>query len=126
MPPTNIELRYSSPRGLRELWAGFLLGPTAWFVHLSLSYFLAQTRCEDPSSLSFLLTTVIFGLVALTGTWFSWKNFDRTGREWPRGEDDGVLIRSRFLAIAGLLLSALSLLAIAGQTVPMLVLPPCS
>jgi len=126
MPLTDIERRYSSPRGVLELWAGFLLGPTAWFVHLSLSYFLAETRCEDPWNVTFLLASVVFGIVALTGGWFAWNNYDRTGREWPRGEEDGVLIRSRFLAIVGLLLSGLSLLAIAAQTIPMLVLTPCS
>jgi hypothetical protein len=126
MQQTDAEQRYTSPRGLAELWAGVVLAPLAWSAHLSISYFLAGVVCGSPWNLALLAVSVLLAGVALIGAWFAWRNYTATGREWPRGDRDGVLIRSRFLAVGGLLLTALSVLLIVVQTIPMLVLNPCS
>lgn len=126
MQTGNAERRYSSSRGLLELFTGVLLAPFAWALHLSVSYFLAEVRCDDHWNLSLLTASLLLGVVAAIGGWFAWRNYDFTGREWPRGDMDGVLVRSRFLAVGGLVLSALSLLLILAQTIPMLVLRACA
>jgi hypothetical protein len=126
MQQTDIEQRYTSPRGLAELWAGIVLAPLAWSVHLSVSYFLAGVVCHRPWNLALPAASILLAGVALIGARFAWRNYTATGREWPQGDLDGVLIRSRFLAVGGLLLSALSVLLIFAQTIPMLVLSPCS
>ena len=125
MHNTEAEQRYSSSKGILELFTGVLLAPLAWAAHLSISYFLAEVRCNDTWNIALFATTVVLGGVAAVGGWFAWRNYDGTGREWPSGNDDGVLVRSRFLAVGGLLLAGLSLLLIVAQTIPMLVLNPC-
>lgn len=120
-----LDQRYTSGRGLAELWTGFLLAPLAWALHLSVSYFLADVACEGGWLLLLPGASVLFGAAALAGAWFAWTGFQRTGREWPHGDDGGVVMRSRFLAVGGLLLSAISLLLIVAQTIPLLFLRPC-
>ena len=126
MQQTDLEQRYTSARGLAELWVGVALAPLAWSAHLSFSYFLAGVVCGNPWNLALLGASVLLGGVALVGARFAWRNCTATGREWPRGDLDGVIIRSRFLAVGGLLLAALSVLLIFVQTIPMLVLNPCA
>jgi hypothetical protein len=121
----EAEQRYSSSKGILELFTGLLLAPLAWAAHLGISYFLAEVRCNDNWNVALLATTVLLGGVAAAGAWFAWRNYNGTGREWPNADEDGVLVRSRFLAVGGLLLAGLSLLLIFAQTIPMLVLPPC-
>ena len=126
MDTAHVEQRFTSTRGLFELWAGFLLGPIAWAKHLAVSYFLAGVACDSRWNLWLLFTSVTFLAMTAVGAWLAWRSYNVTGREWPRGDADGVLIRSRFLAVGGLILSALSALLIVAQTIPMLVLPPCA
>lgn len=125
MQQTEAEQRYTSPRGLAELWAGVVLAPLAWSAHLLTSYVLAGVACGGSWNAALLAGSAVLAGVALTGAWFAWRNYTATGREWPRGDLDGVLIRSRLLAVGGLLLTAISLLLIVVQTIPMLVLKPC-
>ena len=124
-PIADADRRYTTRRCLIELGAGILLAPAAWALHLNVSYFVAAEFCGGGWNLLLLAETLVFLGVASAGFWFAWSNYRNTGREWPRGDLDGVLIRSRFLAVGGLLLSALSLLLIVAQTIPILILEPC-
>jgi hypothetical protein len=126
MQTTGIEQRYASPRGLAELWAGVLLGPLSWSMHLWVSYFLAGVLCDSRGNLTLLAASAVFLGIAVAGAWIAWRNYNLAGRRWPRGDADGILIRSRFLAVAGLLLALLSVLLILAQTIPMLMLRPCN
>jgi hypothetical protein len=121
----EAERRYTSARGLLELWAGILIAPLAWSLHLSAGYFLSNVICESRWNLAFLIVSAIFLAMALTGVSYARSNYRNTGREWPRGDADGILIRSRFLAVSGMLLSGLCVLLIVAQTIPMLALEPC-
>jgi hypothetical protein len=126
MHEPDAERRYDSRRGLGELWAGVTLGPLGWALHLSVNYALADSACDNPWNILFLSITLVCIAIALWGGWFAWRSYNLTGREWPSGDADGVLIRSRFMAVSGLLLTALTLLLILTQTIPMLMLKPCT
>ena len=126
MREAEPERRYASTRGLVHLWTGILLGPFAWAMHLTVVYALADVACDNPGNILFLSFSLVFSVVALAGGWFAWRNYKETGREWPTGDSGTILARSRFLAVGGLLLTGLTLLLILAQTIPMLLLKPCT
>lgn len=121
----DADQRYTSRRGLIELWTGMVLAPLAWTLHLNVSYILAGMTCDSSANLVMIGGSVAFFAMAAVGLWYAWGSYRKTGSEWPSGDQDGVLIRSRFIAISGIALSGLSMLLIIAQTIPMLVLPPC-
>lgn len=121
----DIQARYASSRGLFELWTGFLLAPLAWALHLAVSYFFAGFFCNAGRLALWSATTVALA-IALTGAGFAFRNYSATGRQWPKADEEGVLVGGRFLAVGGLLLAAISVLLIAVQTIPTFILQPCS
>lgn len=124
-PIADADRRYTSRRGLIELWTGVLLAPLAWSLHLSISYYAAAVFCGSGGRVFLFASSAVFLGVACAGCWYARTNYRNTGREWPTGDHDGVLIRSRFLAVSGLLLAGLSALLIVAQTIPMFFLEPC-
>jgi hypothetical protein len=111
-------------RGILALGSGFFVGPFSFLLHLQLNYMLVSWACA--TGRSFVLHLVTLGTVLLTAgaAILAWRNWQETGREWP-SDSGGVVSRSRFLAVLGLLLSVLFLLTIIAQWMATLVLSPC-
>jgi hypothetical protein len=63
-------------------------------------------------------------LLALGGGAVAWREWRRAGSEWP-GEGSGPLVRSRFMAVIGVLASAFFTLVIVAQWIAQLFLNPC-
>jgi hypothetical protein len=106
------------------LWAGILVGPIASLVALEVSYVLVHRACATgqmaPVHLSFLaclLATVGAGVL-------SWREWGRWGGRLAsaQGGPEG---RSRFLALLGILSSALFALTILSQWSATLYYHPC-
>lgn len=125
METVELEQRYSERRGLLELWAGILVAPVAWALHLNGAYLLVRIACDTGSTMLIHLCTLGALLLGATGGWIAWRSFDRLGREWPSGSGEGIVVRSRFMAVGGLISSGISLLAILAQAIPPLILSPC-
>lgn len=106
------------------LWLGLLGGPLAWLVQLGVSYPLVPLSCETEWGTIFHLVTLVTALAAVgagTVAWQSWQQL--------RGEDesdDTRLGRQGFMALAGVLTSALLLATIVAQWLPVLFLSPCA
>jgi hypothetical protein len=119
------------PQRLREawtvrdaaLWVGLLAAPAAWLGDLGLRYVAAVSACPDRHpGLPFLLTTTALACAIAGGI--------VAGCSWIRApaaaaEEGSPAARSRFMAGAGLLTSAVFALAILVQSIPTLVLAPC-
>lgn len=121
---THVDERgWSNPRRLLALWSGVLLAPIAWALSLSVNYGLATLACDGPWSIALHLTTLVsIGLCAAGGlvAWGLWKRLSTVE------QDAGTrAARSRFMAIAGLLLSFFFGVAIVAQWLPTLLLEPC-
>jgi hypothetical protein len=106
------------------LWFAFLGGPIAWSARLLASYPMVSVACRAGTTLPLNLITaataavgvaaVLTGIVAL--------------RRVPRAGDGGLgdsYARARFMAIAGIMISALFTYAILAEGLSALLHDPC-
>jgi hypothetical protein len=107
---------------LLRQWAGVLLGPLGWALHLQVSYTLAAFACEDVWRLTLHTTFAISLAIALTGLFVAWGNWRVSKDAAPEGNR---LDRSRFMAVAGIGLSAFFALVIVAQWIPTWFIEPC-
>lgn len=118
------EERFKEPKGLAALWFATLAGPAAWLLGLNADYALVRIACTEWTMLPLHLVSLATLALALGGGVVAWREWQRAGGEWP-GEGGGVLTRSRFMAVLGLLGSGLFSLIIVAQWTTKLFLNPC-
>jgi hypothetical protein len=106
------------------LWAGVLAGPLAMLVQLQVNYALVLWACGAGREWALHLTALLALVVTSAGGWLSWRNRRRTGAGWE-DEGAGVIPRSRFMAVVGVLASVLFALVIVAQWIPIFVYGPC-
>lgn len=116
--------RLREPRGLLALWFALLAGPIAWMLGLNAQYSLVRVACAKGNMLYLHAVTVLTLALALAGVWMAWREWHRAGRAWP-DEHAGILPRSRFMAMLGLLAGVLFSLAIVSQWLANVFLNPC-
>jgi hypothetical protein len=105
------------------LWIGILAGPVAWALDEVIGYSVTHHECSTGHR--FLLHLLTVGALILTGFGFmsSWNVFQ--GLSSGSGANGIALHRSRFMAKAGMLLSACFLLVIIATAIPKWMLSPC-
>jgi hypothetical protein len=113
-----------STRRNAALWVGVLLPPFAWLVALQVSYSLVTTDCQKARPA--LLHAVMVGALVLLGVgalaaWRSWKVLRGT----PGSLEDPGAGRARFMALFGLVTSALFALLLLNTAMPTFLLRPC-
>jgi hypothetical protein len=106
------------------LWAGLLVPPVVWALQMQLGYTMVPWACERHHRWPLHLITVIALLVALCGGYASWTVWSRLGPAWSN-EMPGKKQTSRFMALLGLLITAMFSLTIIAQGIPSFVLHPC-
>jgi hypothetical protein len=121
--------QFGSPKAIAAAWIGILAGPTAWVTQLSLSYPVAQLSCHagftDQHTIS--LHVISAGCLLLTafGAWTAARTVEFT-RQRPSISDGGDRIdRSRFMALLGLMMSALFATVILFSWVPPFFIHDC-
>lgn len=117
---SRLEQYFSQPAGFFKLWAGVLIGPIAWALHLQISYMLVPWACEN--GWQFIMHLVTLGSLglAIVGGLIAWSNLKRTGMQ--NGGNEG---SSRFLAYTGLLSSGLFMAVIIAQGIPNFIVSAC-
>jgi hypothetical protein len=117
----DAERYFSERSGIAALWAGLLAGPVAWALHLQTSYSITPFFHGTGSTLALYLVTLAALVIAAAGGLISWRNWQRAGAAWPSGEG-GVIARSRFMAVSGMIVSAYFFVTILAQAVPIMML----
>jgi TRAP-type C4-dicarboxylate transport system permease small subunit len=120
----KAEGEFSQTRGILWLWAGLLTAPLAFLLHLQINYMLVTQLCQSEHKIILHLVTLAFLLMAASGGFIAWRNWESAGRKWP-ADVGSVTERSRFMAIVGLLISALVVLALIAQLIPQFIYDPC-
>jgi hypothetical protein len=121
---TNRRTRDTSHTGASlALWFGMLGGPAAAFLNVALSYPVVDRACISRSATVIHVLMGTFVLVAAIAGATSWWFRSRAG-SWS-DEAGGVLARSRFMATVGLLTSAISIVAILMQWIPVFFIGAC-
>lgn len=108
----------------RLLAAAIFLGPIAMLGDLQIAYMLVEPMCEAGTNLPLHAVHAATFLVALGGGLCGWIAWKRVGTGRPHS-DAGRIARSRFLALVGMLMSALFAAVILGQWMTDFVLSPC-
>lgn len=121
------------------LWFGLFGAPAAWSLQLLASYALVAHGCypdAEPLTIPVVpsLRTLVLGTgaaalaVALLAGGSAWRSWRATQQEHEGGHE-GLLEagegRTRFMALAGMLLGAVFALGIVMNVVPLLLLQPC-
>ncbi|HEX2220035.1 MAG TPA: hypothetical protein VHG35_14615 [Gemmatimonadales bacterium] len=106
------------------LWTANLLGPLAVLIGLEIAYIFADRACVTGDMLPVHLTWLASLLASGLAGWLGWREWRRWGGSHA-GEDAGLGGRSRFLALMGMLLSAVAALVIAAQWSAAFVFHPC-
>jgi hypothetical protein len=106
------------------LWAGVLAGPLATLTQLQANYALVPWACGAGRVWALHLVAFLALVVSVAAGLLSWRNLRRAGGGWD-DEGAGVVPRSRFMAVVGLLISALAALVVIAQWIPIFVHDPC-
>jgi hypothetical protein len=121
------------------LWFGLFGAPVAWSLQLLASYALVAHGCypdAEPMTMPVVpgLRTLVLGTgaaalaVAVLAGGSAWRSWRATQREHAGGHESLLEAgegRTRFMALAGMLLSAVFMLGIVMNVVPLLMLRPC-
>ena len=121
---TRVQAALPDPVRTTRLWYGFLAGVLAWKLQLMVNYALVPYACWQRLTVLVHVASTATFLLAVSGAVIAWGSWVRAGRGYEM-EAGGVHARSRFLAIAGLVLSGYFALLILGQWLPNLLLGPC-
>ena len=111
-------------QGIGWLWFGILAAPIAFLLNLQLSYMLVPRACTTGHHVILHLVPLGAILLAASAGVCAWRNWQRTAQV-RSSQAAGVLQRSRFMAVLGLLTSGLFILVMVAQWLPNLLLSPC-
>jgi hypothetical protein len=106
------------------LWACVLAGPLAALVQLQANYALVLWVCGSGQRWVLHAVSLLALLVTAGAGVLSWRNWHRAGAAWE-DEGAGVLPRSRFMAVVGMLVSAHSALVVVAQWIAVFVFGAC-
>ena len=120
----NERARLTRWPGLLTLTLGVVLGPIAVLANEELIYVSNMWACGTGGQLVMHVVPLICLIVALGAGFLAWSDWVRVGRGV---EDEAATIdsRSRFLALAGMGISALSALVIIAQWLAIFVFGAC-
>lgn len=107
------------------LWTGLLLAPLSFLLSLALAYSLVPRSCLRNDTLLVHAAQLLCSLLAIAGWVVAWRLWREAGPEWPNGEQDGSVGRTRFMAGLGFIVSAFFTLVLLAQWIPGFVLSPC-
>lgn len=104
------------------LWAGWVLGPLAWSLHLMVSYALVGWVCRSGHGWVLHAVTVATLVPALGGALIARIQWHAAGRAnlAPRQ-----VARTRLLAFGGMVVALLSAAVILAEEIANVVLSPC-
>ena len=120
----GVHRRETSGRELLVLWTGVVGAPLVFLTHLLIAYALVPVDCRMGASLISHGASVVAILLAAGGGALSLRIWRRDGSEWP-DTSASILSRDRFLASVGCLLSALTVVALIAQWIPVFFIAPC-
>jgi len=109
---------------LFALWTGIVGGPLVWLIILEFNYALAPAACRSGDKSGLLIGTSVALVLSLIATFIAWRSWHAAGAVLATATADPVT-RSRFMALAGLGLSALMTLLIFASFLPITLLGVC-
>lgn len=106
-----------------SLWFGFFGGPAAGMLMIWIDYPLVDRACVGGNRLWLHAASAVFLIIAVVAWMDSHRWYDRVG-DFPLTEG-GVMPRARFMALVGMFTSALAIIEIIFQWIPIFFLGSC-
>jgi hypothetical protein len=106
------------------LWFGLLGGAVAWSLHLIISYSLVLPICLFGGEILLHLVSLVLAAVCAAALFFAWKALRRSGQPMS-AVLEGEGRREGFMALLGVVASALFLVAVIVAWVPVFFIGPC-
>ena len=116
--------RFTEPGGIVALWFGILAGPVSWAAQLQFNYSATAYLCGSPWRPIYYVSSIVALLVTALALRTARRSWIAAGRE-RQTEGDGVVGRTRMMAVAGIGASGFFLFVILVQVLPVLFLDPC-
>lgn len=115
------ELQATTPKAL---WLLVVLGPIITAIEMQINFVLVRQACSAGRSVG--LYAVIIAAIALTlgAAFIAYAVWKQAGTTWPTEAVDPAT-RIRFIAVLGILSSAMSLLVILAQGIATIQFDPC-
>ena len=107
------------------LWTGILAGPSLMLAHLQWSYGLVPRECLAHSRLAIHIGSVVCLLLTAAAGAMSWVIFSRHRADASGDSYEAAAAREKFMAMVGILSSALFILVIVAQAIPSFMIDPC-
>lgn len=107
-------------------WIGVFLPPLAWFAHLQFSYGLVGADCARAHLPVLLAASAGAAVVALGGLLLGWRTWRQREHGWPSAVAGPGAERGGFLAGCAIAFGIWFTLVILVQTIPILLLEPCT
>lgn len=102
-------------------WAGIAAGPSAWAGSTQLNYALVPQQCAE-RWIAVPVVSLVLICLCLLGGGLSWQAWQQGGAS---AKKDRTFETERFVAMVGILLSALFALTISMQTAASFILDSC-
>lgn len=118
------EKGFSKSGGLLSLWAGVLVGPVVWLLQFQANYTLVTVTCNHGGKWALHAVSVVALLLTAGAGALARSNWREAG-ESTENEAWGVLPRSRFMSVLGMLVSAMFFVVIFAQWIASWVFGPC-
>ena len=120
----EVASEFKEGAGPAALWVGVLAAPLAMLTQLQVNYALVLWACGAGREWPLHLVALLALAASVGGGLLSWRNH-RLARAGFEEEGAGVIPRSGFMAMVGMLLSALISLVVIAQWIPIFVYGPC-
>jgi hypothetical protein len=111
------------PRAALAHWVSIVIAPVVYLANLSIAYALVPFACDTQRDFPVHLANGVTFALMLVALALAWRS--RRASPRPPGTADDDVDRDRFLSTIGLCISALLVLAVAGQWSAQWVLSPC-
>ncbi len=110
--------------GLAQLFLGIVGPPAVWALRIGAAYILVPYACWSEQRWLVHLPSVIAILAVAAITFHAWRLWRRAGGP-ASTELDGVLARSRFMTLFGMMNGAFWILVMAAEELASLFIDPC-
>jgi hypothetical protein len=120
----QVQTDFNAPLPVFAQWYGVLIGPIVFGFDLVASYALVPHACSTGHHYVLHVMTAVCLAIVASGFLGSWGLYRRIPGPMPE-RADRMMLRARFLALAGMMLSGFSIILVIANEWPRLFLHPC-
>ena len=115
------EIQATTPKAS---WLLVVLGPIILAIEMQINFVLVRQACSAGRNTGLYAVTILAIALTLATAFIAFAIWKQAGTSWPTEAADPAT-RIRFIAVLGILSSAMSLLVIVAQGIAMIQFDPC-